>query len=1102
MKKSHIGQLVRIVVFIGLVFSLFGNNFGSMLQVSAGSSSINPDLLPQVSLNKTMTTGKYDDSSSALSYAGTWVIVASSKAIQGHLHESQKANDNVTFTIAGTAFALIYTSDPSHGIFDVFVDGSKLTTISEYTSKIIYQHEWDSPHVNPGTHTIKLVHASGEYVGVDQIKVSGPTSAQPTATTNSNPTATQRSVSPTAINPTTTLSSTAAPSPTTGNPTAVNTSTPPPSQTEGAPAPTDTSTPAPSQLSADSASSSSTPSPKPTATRTLASPLPNTYEFDFGTGSSPLASGYTRVTETTAYTSGGFGWTSTSGLQSRDRTTLADDLKRDFVMSDANAGTFKVDLPNGNYSVTITMGDQDYAHDDMVVKANGTTVLGDVDTALGGFVVNTFAVSVSGGSLTLVFSDAGGSDSAWIVNALTINPGAVPPTPTATHAAPTATRSSTPLPSPTSTLPIPTATRSSTPIPSPTLGISTATRTSTPNTYEFDFGTGSSPLASGYTRVTETTAYTSGGFGWTSTSGLQSRDRTTLADDLKRDFVMSDANAGTFKVDLPNDNYSVTITMGDQDYAHDDMVVKANGTTVLGDVDTALGGFVVNTFAVSVSGGSLTLVFSDAGGSDSAWIANALTINPGSDPATSTSTSGAPTATQTSTPLPSPTPTLPIPTATGSSIPSSSPTPVVSLTPSISPTPTIATNYYVDIIQGSDSNPGSQSQPWKTLQKAVNTVSSGATINIQPGTYAQVNISKSMTILCTNSVITGVIITADNVTVKNCAAANSSDHGYVISGNNNVINGGSVHDNAWGGILVSGTVANPNIAKNTLIENVTITHNGQNCIDDRGLNSIIRDNDCSNSIQYWPGLSSYPTWVDADCFRFFNSGGLWQGNKCHDINFDAVYNINPHIDCFQTFSDSSTYIAGHDILFDGNLCNFSMEEQGGGATKGWQIEEGAYNLKMQNNIVHVVILAQISSGSATTHDISFLNNTFVGDPSYGDSQGIYLTGITNTTIKNNVFAYQQNGVGSIRPDAASNTTLSVGYNCVYIAGRNPWRAADPGDVWGLNPLFVNESTLDYHLQSASPCINKGMNSGVSHDFDGKTRPQGSGYDMGAYEYVP
>ena len=89
-------------------------------------------------------------------------------------------------------------------------------------------------------------------------------------------------------------------------------------------------------------------------------------------------------------------------------------------MQSSAARTFKVDLPNGNYSVSTTMGDTDFSHDNMVVKANGATVLPDVDSAQGTFTVNTFTVTVSGGSLSLEFSDGGGTDATWIVNGLTI----------------------------------------------------------------------------------------------------------------------------------------------------------------------------------------------------------------------------------------------------------------------------------------------------------------------------------------------------------------------------------------------------------------------------------------------------------------------------------------------------------------------------------------------------------------------------------------------------------------------------------------------------------------------------------------------------------
>ncbi|HSR31176.1 MAG TPA: hypothetical protein VLY63_11480, partial [Anaerolineae bacterium] len=79
-------------------------------------------------------------------------------------------------------------------------------------------------------------------------------------------------------------------------------------------------------------------------------------KYDFGTDdSSLLAAGYTAVTHTTAYAAD-FGWTVTSGLASRDRGA-PDDLLRDLVFHSL-ARIFKVDLPNGSYSVNVRMGDQ------------------------------------------------------------------------------------------------------------------------------------------------------------------------------------------------------------------------------------------------------------------------------------------------------------------------------------------------------------------------------------------------------------------------------------------------------------------------------------------------------------------------------------------------------------------------------------------------------------------------------------------------------------------------------------------------------------------------------------------------------------------------
>ena len=58
-------------------------------------------------------------------------------------------------------------------------------------------------------------------------------------------------------------------------------------------------------------------------------------------------------------------------------------------------------------------------------------------------------------------------------------------------------------------------------------------------------------------------------------------------------------------------------------------------------------------------------------------------------------------------------------------------------------------------------------------------------------------------------------------------------------------------------------------------------------------------------------------------------------------------------------------------------------------------------------------------------------------------------------------------------------------------------------IINADPLFVNPATGNLHLQASSPCIDKGTASGApSVDKNGYARPQGTGYDLGAYEFIP
>ncbi|MGD9029733.1 MAG: choice-of-anchor Q domain-containing protein, partial [Anaerolineae bacterium] len=56
------------------------------------------------------------------------------------------------------------------------------------------------------------------------------------------------------------------------------------------------------------------------------------------------------------------------------------------------------------------------------------------------------------------------------------------------------------------------------------------------------------------------------------------------------------------------------------------------------------------------------------------------------------------------------------------------------------------------------------------------------------------------------------------------------------------------------------------------------------------------------------------------------------------------------------------------------------------------------------------------------------------------------------------------------------------------------------NVFG-DPRFADPSAWDYHITVGSPAIDSGVLSNVPTDIDGDERPQETGYDIGADEYV-
>jgi predicted outer membrane repeat protein len=150
-----------------------------------------------------------------------------------------------------------------------------------------------------------------------------------------------------------------------------------------------------------------------------------------------------------------------------------------------------------------------------------------------------------------------------------------------------------------------------------------------------------------------------------------------------------------------------------------------------------------------------------------------------------------------------------------------------------------------------------------------------------------------------------------------------------------------------------------------------------------------------------------------------------------------------------------------------------------------------------------VVNALFARNSARTHGSAlYLGSTglvqilhaTLASPTLSSGAAIYVytgtVGITNTIVASYTTGIQQMG-GAVYED----------YNLFFLPDALDKASAVGGahDVAG-DPLFVNPAGDNYHLAAGSPAIDTGANVGVATDLDGVTRPQGNGYDIGAYEY--
>lgn len=419
-----------------------------------------------------------------------------------------------------------------------------------------------------------------------------------------------------------------------------------------------------------------------------------------------------------------------------------------------------------------------------------------------------------------------------------------------------------------------------------------------------------------------------------------------------------------------------------------------------------------------------------------------------------------------------------------------------------------AMDYYVDRNHpsASDGNPGTLDSPWWTIQHAADTAVAGDTVYIRGGTYNE------------------------HVDVEHGGEASGHIVFSAFPGDAPIIDGTGVTESQNGFV-----VDKPYIK----LVGLEICNWDENGIWAEGA-AFLEISDCVvHDVCYGIGL--------ADGTHDFVLNGV----EVH--HFDLYgFDVSPSggADCYNgTFNDCVAHTgrdpeqnvdgfalghgSQHDFMF--NRCkaygvfdgfDISSRDTTLSACLAYDCWNGAYKL-WQDNVKLVNCIGYGSNGSIVELDwdgepgvTTLVNCTFFDAETYtvwvenaADALHMYnciLAGGANIGL-----AFEQSDVGSYRGDynlfhnAAAGRAIVVGYEDEFSLQQvesGSWTAYSGQDEHSLvahsdSELFADPTSFDLHLRRTGPAVDRGTGVGApEEDYDGSPRPNGDGYDIGAYEH--
>ena len=410
-----------------------------------------------------------------------------------------------------------------------------------------------------------------------------------------------------------------------------------------------------------------------------------------------------------------------------------------------------------------------------------------------------------------------------------------------------------------------------------------------------------------------------------------------------------------------------------------------------------------------------------------------------------------------------------------------------------------AATYYV-APNGNDTFNGSSSNPWATLQHAVETIAPGDTILVRSGTYAGCRIRNSGTVSAPKTLARDVGAT---VVVNTPGPQNS--HTSLIEIENGsgtevtdwVVDGFEVASSPHHGIDIR--ITNRITIRNCYAHHSAPSASGDGIFLAFSSHPLIENNEVAFNTEhgiYDSNSADYPTIRGNRSHH--NSGGGIQLNADYSSRCPCVTTVRDGIISFALVEDNVIYENG---------------VNGGSAINADGVDDSVF----RNNLIYSNHAFGISHGSSRN---KVYNNTIVQAIdgrwclNIPKSKGKGGSPVGNV-VKNNILYTERTDKGAIDVYSTAAGVLTSDYNAVVDrfstnGGTSVTSTLAQWQTFGYDThsfvstasaLFVDPGAGDYRLKEGSPAIDAGTNLSpdVVADIVGTARPQRLAYDIGCYE---